>query len=738
MLKYTVLLTALQLSILTDCKSIRVGAPISMQPNDMSKQGAPVVHVLVNATINGHKVGLEYVNEHIFPLEIDGEMYDSMEIVYAEDEYDTAIARQILQDWIDTDAVDLYLAPYTTVADPPVGNPLESATQVLEENERLVISSYTPYNTFSDYPRQWSFSLGTMISNYMTGTVVPLRIGGAKTAIFVQSTVSFVGMCNEELFKFLEQNDISIVKTATFNDLTAREADPMHEYPEDLKKTLTDIVLDNMDDDPDVWYICTGNGKIAKFLRDVMYEHDYTPKAMIARCGPSWADFDGYDITKGYMMCISSETPETKFVDERFGTLDQFKKLYTKNADIETYNTYSDTGALAIGIYGELLKLSGTKDHYVLRDFLRRYTTTTYKGKISWNANHAQENSGFLLQFNISMGLNPISPYESKTADHVFPEPLWYERTYDKNRYKTVEIVFGVIAGVCIASNAVWLTYLVVNRKATTIKAASPIFMYTCLAGSTLLYLHVYTRYPSVSDSVAACHLANWSLTMGFALLFIPLFAKTWRVDRLFDATTLAVIKITNMQVAIVVGVLCLPILILLCIMMAIHPSPGVTLNQIDVHRPYYDYYTCNTNKAGRILGWIIVTYGILLLIGGAILGIRVRRIEYKIYDESKIIGFSIYNTGFFAILMAIISNIDLSHINKYIVFSVLLIVANLITVNSLMFHKVYYIRNPNAMKISDSGSGSTVRTIRRSTLHSNDHELESVQTDNTNRENDS
>src|SRR5690606_10632192 len=114
MLKYTVLLTALQLSILSDCKSIRVGAPISMQTDEMSKQGGLVVHGLVQDTMNGHRFGLAYVNEHIFPLEIDGEMYDSMEIVYAEDEYDTAIARQILKDWIDTDAVDLYLAPYTT------------------------------------------------------------------------------------------------------------------------------------------------------------------------------------------------------------------------------------------------------------------------------------------------------------------------------------------------------------------------------------------------------------------------------------------------------------------------------------------------------------------------------------------------------------------------------------------------------------------------------------------------
>lgn len=686
--------------------TIKVGSTVSLKPNDMDAPGAISILIISIPTIAGYQMGIDYVNRELFPMMIDGVMVDSMELVMADDHYDPEVAKTIYKSWIDEGTVDLFMAPYTTISDPYDYLPEDSLTQILEDNEKIFLSGNSPFTSFSRFPRQWSFTVDTTLDYYMMGTVLPLRTKGVSTAVFLSSSVAVIGMCDDKLEQLLKESNIEVIGQEFYNDGSATQRVPYYEYSKELLNELKELTLKYIEEDPDAWYICTSNPKIPKYMRDVMYEHDYTPRAMISICSDDWKDYEGYNETKAYMLCIASDRSDTKVTDPRFGTLDEFKQTYSKYADPESYNYYATTSALSVAIYGELLQIAGTKDQHILREYLRRYSTNTYKGKISWDAFHDQQNSGFIIQANISNIMNTIMPYEARITDHVYPEPKWHERTYDPNRYRVTSIILGVIAGFCILVNIGWAVFVIVKWNTKTIKASSPIFVMMCLVGSTILYLSVYFSAPTYR-SIAGCHLNNWSLLLGFSLLFVPLCAKTWRVYKLFADKSLRIIVITNTQVFITVCITIVPLLALMCALTIVYPSDMVRV-VLDINAPYHDYYSCPTNTASTGLMATIMTLGALIMLSGMIFAILVWNIPYRVYNESKYIAFAIYNVAIFAILMCIVQlGLDISHIAKYRIFSSLLIVSNLITVMAIMIHKLVYLNNPNSM----SGSGSTMKS---------------------------
>lgn len=700
-------------------KTIKVATTQSIDPNNLEKPGAVNVYLITEPTINGFQYGLDYVNEHIFPLTIDGEVYDKMELIIEDDKYDENLAFDIFENWLTEDKYDFYLSPYLSISDPPGVE--YTLTKLVEDHEKIYLSTSSPYSYFSNYPNQWSFSLETSFEAYMRGTIIPLRIQQAKSAIILNSNTSTIGMCDDKFIESLAFNGIEVIDDIPFSDLNTSQNRNISTYPEPIMNHLREIVNENIKKDPDIWYMCTGNSKLAAVVRKFMKEdHNYTPRAMVNICGSNWNSYEDIDDNLlGYITCIVGTTDDTKYKDDGFGSLNEFKKNYfNKFGNDSIYNSYAELSSLSIRILADILKLSGTKDQYINRDILRRYSTTTFKGIISWNSNHMQNNNGFLLQSNLT-NMNIISPYETATVEHIYPEPEWFERQYDKNRYKTAEIVFMTITTLCIVSNFIWAFFILINRNRTTIKAGSPLFLYIILIGSTIAYLYNFVSLPSLSHTVGSCHAKKWLLGVGFVIVFSSMFVKTWRVMVLLTTRTIDLIVITNMDVLLRVIMISTPMIVLLIVNSLITPKSGITRIVLDTHRPYYDYYQCASNTAVNVIQWVSIAYGILLFIIGAFFGFKVRSVPMNIYDESKIIGFSIYNVGFFGVLLLIINNIELSYSNKYVLTCALLIVSNLITINTLMIHKVIYLSNSSSVKGSSSGSNNMRLSTMKSTSDS-------------------
>jgi len=79
----------------------------------------------------------------------------------------------------------------------------------------------------------------------------------------------------------------------------------------------------------------------------------------------------------------------------------------------------------------------------------------------------------------------------------------------------------------------------------------------------------------------------------------------------------------------------------------------------------------------------------------------HLRKIKFKMYNESAIMAFSFYNLSFFAILVAIISAVGMENNTEYIVSSSLIILGTAITIFSLFAQKFHFITEGTTLRSS-------------------------------------
>ena len=101
-----------------------------------------------------------------------------------------------------------------------------------------------------------------------------------------------------------------------------------------------------------------------------------------------------------------------------------------------------------------------------------------------------------------------------------------------------------VIAALLSAGCVMAIIATVLMRSHPVIRSSSPAFLCTSLAGVVCLLLSAVMLV--LPPTGAACNSAMWWLDIGFTLTFAPLFAKTWRIYRIFGRKKLSVVKISN------------------------------------------------------------------------------------------------------------------------------------------------------------------------------------------------
>jgi hypothetical protein len=267
-----------------------------------------------------------------------------------------------------------------------------------------------------------------------------------------------------------------------------------------------------------------------------------------------------------------------------------------------------------------------------VRDAIVRSETKTYLGTFTFSADHRQLNPGISYQLvdGKSVIIGPISILEKEI---IYPLPTWAERESPTGVYP-VEIVFLVITCACIVVSIGWTIYVFKAWNTKVITASSPIFLIIILAGSLFLYFSIVMWLPSWSNDVT-CTLRGWMVAVGFvvmfgyALLFFQLcftngnslrtpcssmIAKTWRIVRLTDNSTLKIYRVSNGHVALlVVSMLSINVILLLAWSLT---TPNMSqLVIVDQFRPLYNYQACASTTASSGIAWAIVAYNVRLLI---------------------------------------------------------------------------------------------------------------------------
>lgn len=181
--------------------------------------------------------------------------------------------------------------------------------------------------------------------------------------------------------------------------------------------------------------------------------------------------------------------------------------------------------------------------------------------------------------------------------------------------------------------------------KKRRIRLLSPVFLLGMCVAAFMGYCSTFAWYGK--PHVAACNFQPWLLGLSVNLMIAFLFAKTFRIWRIFKSPFIRK-KITDWQLLILVGIIMIPCVLILIAWTAFS-TPTATI----VHVNGEDHYVCETGgltgpPGGYVFFGILVGYTSIVLLFGVFLAFVTRNVPSE-YSESKLVGYSVYNLMFLA-----------------------------------------------------------------------------------------
>ncbi|EDV25067.1 uncharacterized protein TRIADDRAFT_56610 [Trichoplax adhaerens] len=195
----------------------------------------------------------------------------------------------------------------------------------------------------------------------------------------------------------------------------------------------------------------------------------------------------------------------------------------------------------------------------------------------------------------------------------------------------------------------------------------------------------------------AFCTVKIWLLCIGFTFAFGALFAKTWRIHKIFTCKTRQSVVIKDWHLLTTVfQLLIIDVIILLCWtiidpMQLKHLTITTQINQDEsstISRQLQYYCSCN-----QIVVWMAIVFGykFLLLLIGSFLAYETRNVTIPALNDTKFIGFSIYNVTLLAAVGSIISFVvRASPTTLYVLHAILIFICSTTTLMFIFIPKIY------------------------------------------------
>jgi len=451
----------------------------------------------------------------------------------------------------------------------------------------------------------------------------------------------------------------------------------------------------------------------AHFLR-VLKAKNYSPDFIAVL--PFFEAFRGkeYEDISEFVVGVGSLAYTPKYGDtapryppeDFYGSLKQFEWDYLNISYTHEIISQTILTAAGMSLLYKAIEFSRSTEVGVVADtiFLHNFDTIAGRYRYDVSGNCLLEPTVLQLQKGRA---EVIAPVIAQTHQLVFPFVKWTDRFYEDDIMdEPYEIgIFTVVIFCCFVS-LFWIVYVIMYWNHSVIKGGSPAFLIVMASGSIFLYLSIVCFLPElVSDFT--CTAKVWCLGMGYILTFGALFAKSWRIYALFHNQTLELITVPDVDVWKVIGVLVLIEVILLIIFTFVGDTDA-SITVVDDFRPSKDLHGCSVSVGYWITLGLLFLYKLVVSIWGIYLSIRLRKVQYKVFNESKPIAFAQYNLVFFAMLAVVLQSVDLSIEVEFIITSVLIILGTLITVNSLFLRKLYMICTGISSFAKKSSSGNT------------------------------
>ena len=194
-------------------------------------------------------------------------------------------------------------------------------------------------------------------------------------------------------------------------------------------------------------------------------------------------------------------------------------------------------------------------------------------------------------------------------------------------------------------------------RTHPIVRSASPLFLLLSVVGVAFIFGSGFALVSNVTT--VSCSTFSWLLNFGLLLSFAPLFAKTWRIYRIFGRKKLSVVAISNRKLLSMVVVLVAVELLLMAIWQAVGELQPIASNvttssqvvlsvSTDTTRLIVDQYVqCGVPAgASKTMFIIVVLEKGCMFVFGALMAFTTRKVK-STFNESSGITLAIYNVCF-------------------------------------------------------------------------------------------
>jgi hypothetical protein len=294
----------------------------------------------------------------------------------------------------------------------------------------------------------------------------------------------------------------------------------------------------------------------------------------------------------------------------------------------------------------KLFYLAGTDDPVLMQQASLSMSIPSISGLIQFDQyGRIAQNDQFVVQYGADgIEYHLITPLDVGEPD-VYPMPTWAERIPPHEGSASFagtaneKAVMAVTTSVNLYLLAL-LIGVVVKRHSAIIKSSSPVFCAIALIGGMVCISSNYgNSFFAVKEG---CGANAWLLTTGFTMMFSSLFAKTWRIWKIFQSGKLQVVKITNADLYAIVGVLVGIDVLINCIWSGVSGFP-VQYVVVDRYRPVNDYVQCEYSDASLNFVYFHLAYKALVIVCGIGLAIAARNVP-AMFNETPYIATSMYN----------------------------------------------------------------------------------------------
>jgi len=229
-------------------------------------------------------------------------------------------------------------------------------------------------------------------------------------------------------------------------------------------------------------------------------------------------------------------------------------------------------------------------------------------------------------------------------------------------------IIMIIIIAIEIIITSVVTYYLIKYRNFIEIRRSSPLFLITMLFGIILAFVSILTYIGKPNKFI--CILRPYILVLTFGLTFFSLLLKTFRIKVIFDKVNIQV-KDSNLILYLCI-LLGFELILVTVWSFVAGMEPEVKVVSKEMH-----YYICrNTDKVGEIIQTFLIVINGLALVYGCYLAYKVKNV-YSEYNESKVIGLSIYGIVICMIILMFIVNINgLDHTTLFLIQSLMIILS--------------------------------------------------------------